>query len=102
MFPRASGGITAASLASNTITAAKIATDAIGAAQLAADAVTEIQSGLATSSALTTVGSNVTAVKAKTDSLTFTVTGEVDANTKSMNDATVLGDGTSGDKWRGE
>jgi hypothetical protein len=34
-----------------------------------ATAVTAIQSGLATSSALTTVGSNVTSVKAKTDNL---------------------------------
>lgn len=55
----ASGVITATSIASNAITAAKIATDAIGAAQLAADAVTEIQSGLATSSALTTVSNKL-------------------------------------------
>lgn len=48
------GAITATAIASNAITAAKIATDAIGAAQLASDAVAEIQSGLATSSALTT------------------------------------------------
>jgi hypothetical protein len=40
-------------------------------------------------------------VKAKTDSLAFTVAGQVDANTVSMNDVTVLGAGTSGDKWRG-
>jgi hypothetical protein len=40
-------------------------------------------------------------VKAKTDSLTFTVAGEVDANAVSMNNATILGAGTSGDKWRG-
>lgn len=54
-----SGAITAGSIASNALTAAKIATDAIGAAQLAADAVTEIQSGLATSSALTTVSNKL-------------------------------------------
>lgn len=56
----ASGAIASTSFASGAITAAAIATDAIGAAELAADAVTEIQSGLATSSALsslvTTVG----------------------------------------------
>lgn len=51
----AAGVITATSIASNALTAAKIATDAIGAAQLATDAVTEIQSGLATASALSTV-----------------------------------------------
>ncbi len=55
----ASGVITATSIASNALTAAKIATDAIGAAQLAADAVTEIQSGIATSSALTTVSNKL-------------------------------------------
>jgi len=69
----AAGGITASSIASNAITAAKIATDAIGVAQLASDAVTEIQSGLATASALSTVSSyidtEVAAIKAKTDNL---------------------------------
>lgn len=65
----ADGFITAAKIASNAITSAKIATDAIGAAQLAADAVTEIQSGLATAAALTTVDSVVDAIQAKTDNL---------------------------------
>jgi hypothetical protein len=51
--------ITATSIASNALTAAKIATDAIGAAQLAADAVTEIQSGLATSTAQTTTNNRL-------------------------------------------
>jgi len=44
--------LTAAAIASDAITAAKIAADAIGASELAADAVAEIQSGLATASAL--------------------------------------------------
>jgi hypothetical protein len=66
------GGITASSLASDTITAAKIAADAITAAKiatnaidadaLATDAVSELQSGLATSSALA-------AVQADTDNI---------------------------------
>lgn len=51
----ASNAIGAAEIADGAITAAKIATDAIDADALAADAVTEIQSGLATSSALTTL-----------------------------------------------
>lgn len=55
----ASGAITSAKFASGAITATVIAADAIGASELAADAVTEIQSGLATSSALATVDSNV-------------------------------------------
>lgn len=45
------------------------------------------------------VDTEVAAIKAKTDSLTFTNTGEVDANTKSLNDAEVCGDGTDGDPW---
>jgi hypothetical protein len=69
----ATGVVTASAIAANAITAAKVATDAIGAAQLAADAVTEIQSGLATSSALSTVAgyvdTEVAAIKAKTDNL---------------------------------
>ena len=38
---------------------------------------------------------------ADTDQLTFTNTNELDVNTKSINDAAVTGDGSSGDKWRG-
>lgn len=44
----------------------------------------------------------VAAIKAKTDQLTFTVTGQVDANAESMNATEILGTGTSADKWRGE
>jgi hypothetical protein len=44
---------------------------------------------------------DVPAIKAKTDALTFTVAGQVDANVQSMNNAEVLGNGTSGNKWRG-
>lgn len=74
-----SGAITAASIASGAITNAKfaagaidasaIAADAIGASELAADAVTEIQNGLATASALTTVNTVVDAIKLVTDAL---------------------------------
>lgn len=45
--------------------------------------------------------SDVGAIKAKTDSLTFTVAGQVDANTESINGTTVLGTGATGDLWRG-
>lgn len=57
-----SGAITASSIASNAITAAKIASDAITAAKVAADVTTEIQSGLATSSALATVSGKIDAI----------------------------------------
>jgi hypothetical protein len=38
-------------------------------------------------------------IKAKTDSLTFTVAGEVDANMQSVNGEPVTGDGSVGDPW---
>ena len=58
----ASGAINAAAIASSAITAAKFAADAIDSNALAASAVTEIQSGLATSSA-------VSAIQADTDDI---------------------------------
>jgi hypothetical protein len=109
----AAGGIAAASFAANAITAAK----------LDPDVTTELQAGLATSSAVSTLQTSVddiptsaelatalgtaddavltqiALVKAKTDSLTFTVANKVDANTKSINDVTVTGVGTTGDPW---
>lgn len=65
----ASGGIAAASFAAGAINAAAIAADAIGASELAADAVTEIQTGLATSAALSTAQTAITGIKASTDNL---------------------------------
>src|SRR5690554_3298988 len=59
-------------LTDGAITAAKIASNAITADKIATDAVTEIQSGLATASALSIVDGVVDAIKAKTDELTFT------------------------------
>jgi hypothetical protein len=41
----------------------------------------------------------VALVKAKTDSLTFTVAGQVDANIQYVNDVQVTGTGASGDEW---
>lgn len=42
---------------------------------------------------------SITAIKAKTDSLTFTVAGQVDSNIQSVNDITVTGTGVEGDEW---
>lgn len=42
---------------------------------------------------------NVTAIKEKTDSLTFTVAGQVDANIQYVNDVQVTGDGQTGTEW---
>lgn len=51
--------------------------------------------------AVGTVDAAVAAIKAKTDQFRFTVTNEVDANTKYMNDTPVIGHGATGDGWRG-
>jgi hypothetical protein len=71
-----------------------------------ATAVTAFQNGLATATALQTVDDEIAdvdtvvdAIKAKTDSLTFTVAGQVDANVQSINDAALTGDGTVGTEW---
>jgi hypothetical protein len=88
-----------AALPGDSVTVSSIGNDVITAASIAADAVTEIQNGLATASSLTTVDGTVTAIKAKTDSLTFTVAGQVDANIQYVNDVQVKGTGTSVDPW---
>lgn len=43
--------------------------------------------------------SDVAAIKAKTDSLNFGVTGKVDANITHVNETEVTGDGQSGTEW---
>jgi hypothetical protein len=47
------------------------------------------------------IKTDTAAIKLKTDSLTFTVANQVDANATSMNETPILGTGTSGDLWRG-
>lgn len=54
---------------------------------------------VATTSALSTVGSNVSAVKTKTDQLNFGLTGTVNANVEAVNGGTIVGDGTTGNEW---
>lgn len=41
----------------------------------------------------------IDAIKAKSDSLTFTVAGQVDANIQYVNDVQIQGDGQSGTEW---
>lgn len=41
----------------------------------------------------------IDAIKAKTDSLTFTQSGQVDANVRRINNVTLTGTGTSGSEW---
>jgi hypothetical protein len=81
-----------AALPGSSVTVSSIANDAITAASIATSAITEIQAGLATSA-------DLTAVKAKTDSLTFTVAGQVDANIQYVNDVQVVGTGSAGNEW---
>lgn len=88
-----SGAIGPNTLAADTLTAAKVA----------ADVTTELQSGLATAAALATVAgyidTEVAAIKAKTDNLTFTVTGKVDANITHVHDIEIDGAGSEVDPW---
>src|SRR5690606_35110665 len=48
---------------------------------------------------LGTIDNNVDAIKAKTDELTFTEAGAVDANVQYVNDTEVAGDGQPGTEW---
>lgn len=45
------------------------------------------------------IDTEIAAIKAKTDSLTFTVAGQVDANIQYVNDVAVTGDGQTGTEW---
>lgn len=98
----ATGAITSAKFAAGAIDAAAIAADAIGASELAADAVAEIAAAiwdLATTGHATAgtfgaqvktlldtiagyIDTEVAAIKAKTDQLTFTVANKVDAQSQ--------------------
>lgn len=57
--------------------------------------------GASVSVDIAAVKTDTAAIKTKTDSLAFTVSGQVDANAKSMNDTAIQGVGTSGNLWRG-
>lgn len=76
------GGIAAAAFAAGAITAAAIAADAIGASELASDAVVEIQSGLATSSALATAQADLDDIQTRIPAAL--VSGRIDASVGAM------------------
>lgn len=59
----------------------------------------DISSRLASGSYTAPDNTSITAIKAKTDSLAFTVAGQVDANIQYVNDVQVNGVGTSGSPW---
>lgn len=58
-----------------------------------------VSSRLATTGYTAPANADIAAVKAKTDSLTFTQTGAVDANIQYVNDVQVKGTGTESDPW---
>jgi hypothetical protein len=70
------------------------------AAEVNAEVDTAItDAALATAANLATVDTVVDAIKAKTDSLTFTKAGEVDANVQSVNGTGLTGTGVDGNEW---
>ena len=73
-----------------------MASNVMTAAAAAADLTTELQSGLATASALATVDTVVDAIKAKTDSLTFTSSGKVDSTVLRVGTTDLTEGGTGG------
>lgn len=60
---------------------------------------TTVSSRLASAGYTAPDNTSITAIKAKTDSLTFTVANQVDANIQSVNDVTVTGNGQAGSEW---
>lgn len=106
------GGIASTTFAAGAINAAAIAADAITDAKVASDVTIASVTGAvgsvtgAVGSVTGAVGSvtgftaaNVATIMAKTDSLTFTVAGVVDANIQRVNDVTVNGTGAVGNEW---
>jgi hypothetical protein len=67
-------------------------------AAIETDTGTDLPATLATIAGY--LDTEVAAIKAKTDSLTFTTAGQVDANVQSVNDVALQGDGTAGNSWR--
>lgn len=88
----ATDAVVAAIAALNNLSAAQVATE-LGTYDAPTKA--ELDSAVA---ALATAAT-LALVKAKTDSLTFTVAGQVDANAQYINDVELTGTGVLGDEW---
>lgn len=81
---------------SDVVLAAIAALNNVSAAQVNAEVDTAISdAALATAAALSTAQTTISAVKLKTDSLTFTQAGHVDANVQRINDVALTGDGSA-------
>lgn len=91
---------TALGTADDAVLAAIAALNNLSAAQVNAEVDTAIvDAALATAANLATVDNVVDAIKAKTDSLTFTSAGIVDANVQQINDVEITGDGQVGTEF---
>ena len=81
------------------ITALTVTEDArIDAGQLL-DAVVDDATKL-DGSALSTAGTDVTAIKTNTDKMSFTASNNLNVNVEEINDYTVTGTGEAANKWR--
>lgn len=77
----------------------KAKTDNLPAAPADESLIIAATNALATSIAALPTTTTVNAIKAKTDSLNFTVSGKADANVTHVNTHAVTGDGHSGTEW---
>ena len=89
----AGAGLTEAGGTGDQLTALATAS-ALAAVDTVVDAIL-VDTGTTLNDKIDTLDTLADAIKAKTDSLTFTVAGNVDANTQYINDAEVVGDGNA-------
>jgi len=90
-------GLTAANL--DVAVSSRLATAGYTAPDNTSIAAILVDTGTTLDGKLDTVDTVADAIKAKTDSLTFTVAGQVDANVTYVNDVEVVGTGATGDEW---
>lgn len=83
-------------LANNSITSSVVANNALNNSSFTTGYFNAINAEVDTALA---DDSNIAAIKAKTDSLTFTVSGQVDSNIHYVNDVGVKGVGSDADPW---
>ena len=57
--------------------------------------------GASISADVASVKADTAAIRPKTDELTFSLAGQVDANVRFQNGSQVIGNGTAGNRWRG-
>lgn len=90
--------VTVSGFSAGAITTASFAAGAIN-STVAPNLDVAVSTRLASASYTAPANSDITAIKAKTDSLNFTVAGQVDANIQYVNDVQVKGTGAAGNEW---